>query len=135
MLLPRLAGWTIGLGAVALAAGGAAINHRQSQQQLRETAHALTGGDPRSGAQAFQAYGCGACHQLSGTNGPNGLVGPDLDRISERAYIGGRLRNRPENLIRWIENPQGVDPGTAMPNLNVGSADARDLAAYLYAPG
>ena len=49
-----------------------------------------------------------------------------------RAIIGGRLENRPANLIRWISNPQAVAPGTAMPNLNVKPADARDIAAFLY---
>jgi cytochrome c1 len=29
-------------------------------------------------------------------------------------------------------NPQSVEPGTAMPNLNVNEAAARDMAAYLY---
>jgi len=29
-------------------------------------------------------------------------------------------------------DPQQVSPGTAMPNLNVGAGDARDITAFLY---
>jgi cytochrome c1 len=28
--------------------------------------------------------------------------------------------------------PQAIEPGTAMPNLDVREQDARDIAAYLY---
>ena len=42
------------------------------------------------------------------------------------------LPNTPQNLIRWIQNPPAVDPLTAMPNVGVTQADARDIAAYLY---
>jgi len=42
------------------------------------------------------------------------------------------LKNTPENMIRWLKNPPGVDPMTAMPNLHVTDQQARDLAGYLY---
>ncbi len=29
-------------------------------------------------------------------------------------------------------DPQGVEPGTAMPNLGVTATDAQDIAAYLF---
>ena len=38
----------------------------------------------------------------------------------------------PENMIRWLIDPQAVEPGTAMPNLGMSEADARHIAAYLY---
>jgi cytochrome c1 len=46
--------------------------------------------------------------------------------------IAGRLGNSPDNLQRWIRDPQAVSPGTAMPDLNVGERDARDITAFLY---
>jgi cytochrome c len=52
--------------------------------------------------------------------------------IGERSMIAGEAPNTPENLIRWIENPQSIEPNTAMPNLGVGDQAARDMAAYLY---
>jgi cytochrome c1 len=35
-------------------------------------------------------------------------------------------------LIRWIQDPPSIDPKTAMPNVRVTEADARDIAAFLY---
>jgi cytochrome c1 len=60
------------------------------------------------------------------------MVGPPLTQFGLRAYIAGQLPNQPDNLLRWLQDPQGVEPGTAMPNLGVGPAAARDMAAYLY---
>jgi len=34
--------------------------------------------------------------------------------------------------MRWIQHPQKLEPGTAMPEMNVTDGDARDIAAYLY---
>ena len=47
----------------------------------------------------------------------NGLVGPPLDGIAERAIIAGKLANNPANLSRWISSPQSVVPGNAMPDM------------------
>jgi len=71
------------------------------------------------------------CHQIPGVGGAQGLVGPPVGGVARRAYVGGVLSNSPENMIRWVQNPQAVDQKTAMPNLGVTDADARDIAAYL----
>ncbi|HEX5181729.1 MAG TPA: c-type cytochrome [Allosphingosinicella sp.] len=92
----------------------------------------MTGGNVARGKLAFARYGCGGCHRLSGIARAHGGVGPPLDGVGARAIVAGKLENRPGNLERWIENPQKVTPGTAMPNLGVTPADARDLAAFLY---
>jgi cytochrome c1 len=47
-------------------------------------------------------------------------------------YIAGVLPNTPENMIRWLQNPQAVDHLTVMPNMGITEADARDIAGYLY---
>ena len=64
--------------------------------------------------------------------GSSAQVGPELKAFAQRRYIAGRLPNTPANLIEWIRDPQGVDPGNVMPNLGVSRRDARDIAAYLY---
>jgi cytochrome c len=64
--------------------------------------------------------------------GDNPSVGPPLAGFGGRAYIAGVLPNTPENLLRWIQDPPGVDSLTAMPNLGVTSRDAVDIAEYLY---
>jgi cytochrome c len=90
------------------------------------------GGDPERGKTALAGFGCTACHTIPGIRGANGLVGPPLTHFARRAYIAGQLPNDVENLVRWIQNPQAVEPGTAMPDLGVVPAVARDMAAYLY---
>jgi cytochrome c1 len=52
--------------------------------------------------------------------------------MARRSFIGGELANTPANMVRWIEDPQTVEPNTAMPNLGLGEQSARDIAAYLY---
>jgi cytochrome c2 len=92
----------------------------------------LTNADAGRGRIAIKKYGCGSCHTIPGITGAEGLVGPPLSQIASRVYIAGVLPNEPDNMIRWIENPPGIDSKTAMPNMGVTVRDARDIAAYLY---
>ncbi len=84
----------------------------------------VTYGDPRRGEALVASYGCLACHD-------RGRVGPPLKLMAKRAYIAGRYPNIQIWMIEWIEHPQRLAPGTAMPDLGVGERDARDIAAYL----
>lgn len=88
-------------------------------------------GDPQKGAEAITKIGCGSCHLIPGIAGANGLVGPPLDHMGRRVYIAGLLRQTPENLARWVRDPQSIVPGNAMPNMGVSEEQARDIAAYL----
>ncbi|HKG21319.1 MAG TPA: cytochrome C [Blastocatellia bacterium] len=99
---------------------------------VEREASMLTGGDPVKGRTAIRTYGCDSCHTIPGVRGATSLVGPPLNRMADRGYIGGVLPNTPENMIRWIQDPQGVDHLTAMPNVGVTDSDARDIAGYLY---
>lgn len=58
-------------------------------------------------------------------------MGPPLVSWSRRSYIAGALPNNEENLVRWMTDPQEIEPGTAMPDLGVDEIEARDIAAYL----
>lgn len=89
-------------------------------------------GNAKAGKALLASYGCGSCHQIPGVNGADGLVGPPLNRFARRSFVAGQVPNNPEFLIRWIEVPQAIDPGTVMPNLSVSEGHARDIAAYLY---
>lgn len=88
-------------------------------------------GGARKGRAALRQFGCTSCHMIEGVAGPDTWVGPPLYGLAQRRYIGGVLPNTPENLVRWIRNPQAHDPLTAMPNLGVDAASASDIAAYL----
>ena len=80
----------------------------------------------------MRAYGCGACHRIPGVAGANGNVGPSLERLGSRVYLAGFLPNTPDNLARWIREPQQIARATAMPDLGVTAADAQQMAAYLH---
>jgi cytochrome c2 len=111
----------------------AIIREYASQRtRLREHAAAAVQGDPRRGEAMFIQYGCGSCHSMKGVRTATGMVGPPLDGIALRVIIGGHLSNTPSNMQKWIRDPQHVAPGTAMPDLNVGAEDARDITAFLY---
>lgn len=120
-------------GLVALAAAvGVTRETLNERRDLRTHAAAVTGGDPARGEAMFIQYGCGACHGLKHVRKATGAVGPPLDGIAVRAMLAGRLDNNPANLQAWIRDPQRISPGTAMPDLNVGGEDARDISAFLY---
>lgn len=93
---------------------------------------AVPGGNAERGAEAIRRYGCTACHTFPGMRQAEGRVGPGLEDFRNRVFIAGLLPNTPEHLLTWIQDPQSVDPETAMPDLEVAERDARDIAAYLY---
>lgn len=95
----------------------------------------LPDANPARGAELIVSYGCSSCHTVAGVRGADGQVGPPLTGVAGRSYLAGRLPNNPDNLQRWIREPQAVDPGNAMPDLGVSRADARDIAAYLLKAG
>lgn len=116
----------------AIALVGIAMEYVEQRTRLREHAAAEVGGDPRRGEAMFIQYGCGSCHALKDVRNATGMVGPPLDGIGLRVIVGGRLANNPANMQKWIRDPQQVSPGTAMPDLNVGAEDARDITSFLY---
>jgi cytochrome c2 len=97
----------------------------------RGQASQLPAADIMRGRQLIADYGCVACHTIEGINGPGSRVGPPLKNLALRGYVGGVLPNTPDNLVRWLQNPPAIDPLTAMPDMGLSVADARDIAAYL----
>lgn len=91
-------------------------------------------GNVAAGAAAFvePKNTCIACHIIDGVPQAVGKVGPNLTHVGSRAFIaGGVLANSPENLARWIQNPQGVKPGNLMRIPQIDAQTAADIAAYL----
>jgi cytochrome c len=95
-------------------------------------APAIAGGDAERGRLLLRQYGCGSCHRIPGVAAATGTMGPPLARYVRQVYVAGVLPNTPDNLARWIVDPQAVEPGTAMPDMQVSAAQARDMVAYLY---
>lgn len=88
-------------------------------------------GDVEQGRRALYQYACSACHTIPGVTGSSSNVGPPLKGLARRSLIAGRLANTPDNLVRWIRHPHEVKPLSAMPDMGVTDAHARDIAAYL----
>jgi len=88
-------------------------------------------GDPQRGKIALTQYACHSCHVVPGVAGSQVYVGRPLDDLSKRRYIAGKVSNNQANLVRFIRDPQALDPGSAMPTLGVSERDALDISAYL----
>jgi len=89
-------------------------------------------GDPKRGMDLIKQYGCGGCHLIPGIVDATGNVGPPLLHVGTRTYIAGFFSNSPENMARWIQDPQRALPGNAMPQMGVTPQDSRDITAFLY---
>ena len=94
----------------------------------------VAGGNADRGRALMAQYQCGACHAIPEVAAARGTAGPSLAGFGQRSYIAGRLPNLPEPLVAWIVNPPAMVPGTRMPAMGVSEADARHMAAALYAP-
>lgn len=115
-----------------IAAVGLIWHAVQQHAEARATAVALARGDPDRASALITRYGCGGCHTVPGAAGADGKVGPELAGLRERVYIGDGVRNTPDDLVRWIVDPQRVSPRSAMPATGISEAEARDVATYLY---
>jgi cytochrome c2 len=118
---------------VASAIVSGAVLYIETSHNTETQADAITRGDWRAGKLVVARYNCGACHMISGIDGAQGKVGPDLAHIGKRATIAGSLPNDPETMVRWLVHPQHLRPGSGMPEMGLSEKEARDAAAFLYA--
>jgi len=83
------------------------------------------------GEVVFQTTACVSCHTISGT-AAKGKFGPDLTHLMSRDTLAsGAVENTPENLRRWIQNPDSIKPGSKMPAMQLSNADITALTSYL----
>ena len=85
--------------------------------------HTLNAPAAATGKQLFYSrYGCNGCH-IADYKTDKGYVGPAL------AGVGNRLT--PAWTYKWLKDPNGLRPGTLMPNFNLKDDEARNLTAFL----
>ena len=125
----RRGAWGLAAGLLAAAALVAAC---AAPEEGAAPPQEATTGTPDRGAELISSYGCGTCHMVPGVDNADGLVGPPLEKMALRSYIAGEIPNSEENMHRWLEDPQSIEPGTDMPDLGVTPRDAADITAYLY---
>src|SRR5262245_25258509 len=98
----------------------------RAQQQPAAHDEAVT-----AGRRVFETTACLNCHAVAGT-AANGRFGPDLTHLmSRRTIASGAAETTPENLRRWIEDPDSIKPGSLMPAMQVADADLDALVAYM----
>jgi cytochrome c2 len=100
-----------------------------------QRAHFMDQSDPSRGRQIIERVGCGSCHDIPGIAWPKGRVGPSLEGFADRSLIGGRVPNRPGNLVAFVRDAPAAVPGSAMPKMPLNPQESRDVAAYLYTLG
>jgi cytochrome c oxidase subunit 2 len=83
------------------------------------------------GQHVFESQACINCHAVKGTIA-NGRFGPDLTHLMSRDTIAsGAADNTPDNLRRWIENPEVFKSGSNMPAMNLTPDQLTQVTAYL----
>lgn len=100
------------------------------KNQLRP-AEKPAGGVAAQGLALFERTSCVNCHAINGTTA-RARVGPDLTHLADRRQLGaGIIANTPENLRRWLADPQKVKPGAKMPDFKFTDTQLTQLVAYL----
>lgn len=124
--------WWVWIGLAAVAGVVVAVLALSPARSRLDQPDNVAFGDPERGRDVIAQAGCGACHTIPGVVGADALVGPPLVEWSQRSFIAGNLENNPGNLARWIMDPQAVEPGTAMPDLDLTRQQVEDVVAYLF---
>jgi len=97
--------------------------HTQQQQAAASPSAA--------GSALFVAKACFVCHTIRGTTSV-GQAGPDLTHLMSRDTLGsGAVPNTPENLLKWVRNPDTFKPGTRMPASDVTDQELSQIVDYL----
>ncbi len=91
----------------------------------------LAGGDVARGLRIYQEQTCGSCHAIDGVS--SARYAPDLNHVANRKTLGAGVipDNTPENLYKWIYDPQAIKPGCNMPTFHLTPEQTRDVVAYL----
>jgi cytochrome c oxidase subunit 2 len=106
------------------------VQEQSVQEQSRTAAMTATDAVLR-GRAVFETEECLDCHSVKGIAG-NGQFGPDLTHLMSRDTIAsGVARNTPENLRRWVKDPNSIKPGATMPAMQLSDGQLDDVIAYL----
>ncbi|MBB5064217.1 cytochrome c oxidase subunit II [Granulicella mallensis] len=102
------------------------------KQQQKPAQHEFPGNPAATeGQTVFMHNACINCHTVSGS-AATGRFGPDLSHLASRdTFASGAVKNTPENLRKWIDNPDSMKPGSLMPPMHLNEHDLNVITAYL----
>jgi cytochrome c oxidase subunit 2 len=101
------------------------------QQQRPAAQDVSTNPAAAEGRRVFMNSACINCHTVAGTVA-TGRFGPDLTHLASRDTIAsGPVQNTPENLRKWISDPNSMKPGVLMPPMHLNDHDLDVITAYL----
>ena len=102
-------------------------------EQQKKPANPDFNGNPTAaeGQTVFMHSACINCHTVAGT-AATGRFGPDLTHLESRDTIAaGSIPNTPENLRKWVDDPNSMKPGALMPSMHLSQHDLDAITAYL----
>jgi len=83
------------------------------------------------GKKVFEHTACINCHRVSGTVA-TGQFGPDLTHLRSRDTIAsGVEKNTPDNLRKWIDDPDSMKMGSLMPRMHLNDHELDAVTAYM----
>ena len=92
--------------------------------------------DPQGseGKAVFESLACVNCHNISGSGqaSAGAKFGPDLTHLMSRKTLGtGVIKNTPDNLRAWVNDPQIIKPGCLMPSMRLTPEELTKVVNYL----
>lgn len=90
-----------------------------------------------AGRAVFIARACPTCHVFGNTRFQPGFDAAFYKAMGERAKLAPNLRFARERLtretfVRFVQDPQAVDPSVSMPKMGVTPAEAEQLADFVF---
>jgi cytochrome c oxidase subunit 2 len=92
--------------------------------------------DGSAGRSVFLSQSCVNCHRVRernpAANAARGGYAPDLTHLMDRQTLAsGMVENTPENLRRWVADPQRIKPGCLMPAFGLRDQETEEIVRYL----
>jgi cytochrome c oxidase subunit 2 len=96
-----------------------------------QPASAPVGAAAEKGRLFFFTQTCANCHAIKGTTAIANAA-PDLTHLASRTELGaGIIPNTPQNLARWLRDPQAIKPRCQMPNFTLNDEQLTQVVAYM----
>ena len=84
-----------------------------------------------NGKETFLSLACVNCHNIDGVMLQGGFA-PNLTHLMSRDTIAsGAAENTPENLRKWLRDPNSIKEGCLMPNMMLSEEQIDLLVGYL----